>query len=281
MQPVDAWWRAVPAGMTRCARYCTLMFRRDVLNFLHCRLRPELYVEIGIRAGASLRYALPGTSVIGVDPSPRLSYRYPFRSRIFVETSDAFFDRKDIATIIHRPIDFGFIDGMHHFEYALRDFINIERYSAGAGVVVIDDPYPKTKEQAGREIASHGAWAGDVWRTIAALREMRRDLNVQTFDVGPTGMTIVSSLDPTSTVLNRDFDEISRRFAELPYSEDVVRDAVCPVAPRIDLLEKILPPPSRAFPPLGVAMAGRALRPPHPRSAVAWLRRNRAKLRPE
>src|ERR1700733_3093946 len=99
----------------------------QILRRIHQHLRPGTYVEIGIEAGDTLALAAPGTLVIGIDPRPRLSYPLAEGVRIFPSTSDEFFAQHDLsAELGRRPLDLSFIDGMHLFEFALRDFINLE-----------------------------------------------------------------------------------------------------------------------------------------------------------
>ncbi len=65
--------------------------------------------------------------------------------------------------------DLCFIDGMHLFEYALRDFMNVERCAAPGAIVVIDDIFPNHPAQGQRERRTR-AWTGDVWRLVETLR---------------------------------------------------------------------------------------------------------------
>ena len=45
-------------------------------------------------------------------------------------TSDDFFARPDAAEVLGGvPLDLAFIDGMHQFEYALRDFMHLEHWA--------------------------------------------------------------------------------------------------------------------------------------------------------
>src|SRR5690606_25190786 len=88
-----------------------------VLSRLHEHLRPRTYVEIGVFRGKSMQLVRPETTAIGVDPEPRLDAPLPPNARLFVETSDAFFERDVRAELGGLPVDFAFIDGMHRFEY--------------------------------------------------------------------------------------------------------------------------------------------------------------------
>ena len=99
-----------------------------ILERVQGHLRPRTYVEIGVAEGSSIRLAGPGTRAIGVDPKPHLKFELGPNVSIFAETSDAFFARHDLrAELGGLPVDLAFIDGMHHFEFALRDFFNLER----------------------------------------------------------------------------------------------------------------------------------------------------------
>jgi hypothetical protein len=46
-----------------------------------------------------------------------------------------------------------------------------------------------------------GWWTGDVWRTLWALRQYRPDLDITVLDAGPTGLVLITGLDPASTLL--------------------------------------------------------------------------------
>ena len=48
-------------------------------------------------------------------------------------------------------MDFAFIDGMHLFEFALRDFMNLERHCTPQSVIMVHDCYPTEREHAERE----------------------------------------------------------------------------------------------------------------------------------
>jgi predicted O-methyltransferase YrrM len=66
-------------------------------------------------------------------------------------TSDEYFSRPDpLALTGGQPFDLAFIDGLHLLEFALRDFINTERFSTPTSVIVFDDVLPRTVEEAAK-----------------------------------------------------------------------------------------------------------------------------------
>jgi hypothetical protein len=188
-----------------------------LLDRVQQTLRPRTYVEIGVRFGTSLQLALPGTTCVGIDPAAELRYPVPRRAEVFNMKSDDFFATHDLRDVLgSRPVDVAFIDGMHWFEFALRDFANIEAACSPGSVVFIHDCYPIDAASAARERATK-LWSGDVWKTILALRELRPDLDVVTLDAKPTGLAMVTGLDPMSTVLFDAMDATIERYMDVPY----------------------------------------------------------------
>jgi len=115
------------------------------------------------------------------------------------------------------PIDLAFIDGMHHFEFALRDFINIEKHCAPQSTILIHDCYPFDRFTAERE-RHITFWSGDAWRLMLALRKYRPDLQLHTVSAPPTGLGVARRLDPQSRVLEEKYHDIEREFLALDYS---------------------------------------------------------------
>lgn len=183
----------------------------ETLRLMHDRLAPNVYVEIGVRHGFSLALAHCET-IVGIDPQPELRVELPKQAHIAQMTSDAFFASSDCANVVSRPIDFAFIDGMHLFEFALRDFINIESRSSESSVIVFDDVFPNHPVQARRRRES-GVWTGDVWKILPCFLKYRPDLTLLTLDTRPTGLLIAANLDPRNDVLSRNWDAIVAEFA--------------------------------------------------------------------
>ncbi len=174
--------------------------RHEFLGELHRLLKPAVYLEIGVQTGRSLALALPGTYAIGVDPAPQISVPIDATLSLHPVTSDAFFAGPAGAMVGEMPIDLAFIDGMHLSEYALRDFMNVERHARpdGMTVAVFDDVLPYSADIAGR-IPLPGDWTGDVWRVDQVLAAYRPGLTRILVDVDPTGVLVVFGLDPART----------------------------------------------------------------------------------
>src|SRR5262249_42801751 len=152
------------------------------LRRIHARLRPDVYLEIGVRHGFSLALAQARVAV-GVDPLPELQAALGEQVRIVSATSDEFF-AGDPRALLSAPIDLAFIDGMHWFEFALRDFMNVERLASRNGAVIFDDVFPNHPLQAQRERQS-GVWTGDVWKILPCLRRYRPELDLILLDTNP------------------------------------------------------------------------------------------------
>lgn len=195
----------------------------DLLARTHQFLDPELYLEIGVHEGHSLAFVGPRTRVIGVDPEPKVAHATD-ATTIVAATSDDFFANPQLATVLGAPINFAFIDGLHHFDQTLRDFINVERWMARDGVVFVHDCHPIDEVTASRERTTV-LWSGDVWRMVVALRRYRPDLAVNTCTVEPTGMGVITGLDPTNDILEQHFEEIVDEMNALSFAE-LERDRV-------------------------------------------------------
>ena len=185
------------------------MTRHEFLAALHTLLKPKVYLEIGVQWGTSLDLADQTiTQAYGVDPDPLVD-----RFGLFRLTSDQFYEAvgDDGDEILGGPVDLGFIDGQHLVEYALRDFIGMERLCAPTGVIVFDDVLPRNQAEAARKQCP-GDWTGDVWRIDAILQRVRPDLDILLVDTAPTGTLVVSNLDPSNTALTDFAEEIASRW---------------------------------------------------------------------
>jgi len=189
-----------------------------VIERVHAHLRPRTYLEIGVARGDSIRLAGPDTRAIGVDPEPGVAFPLGPNVSIVAETSDAFFAGRDVrAQLGGLPVDLAFIDGMHQFEFALRDFMNIEALCAPSATILIHDVYPLDERTAARERVTQ-FWSGDIWRLVLLLRKHRPDLVVRTVAAAPTGLAVVRNLDPRSTYIHDRLDALVAEYLAVDFS---------------------------------------------------------------
>jgi hypothetical protein len=182
--------------------YMTLLAR------FHESLQPDAYLEIGVSTGASLELAQETTKAIGIDPHPRISQPIRARARLYPITSDEFFERYDLLhELAASRLPMAFIDGLHTFEQVLKDFINVERFADSRTVVLVHDCLPIARILATREPTTN-LWCGDVWKIVPILLKYRSDLNVNVIPTQPSGLALITNLDPTSTTLRDNFDQI-------------------------------------------------------------------------
>jgi Methyltransferase domain len=175
------------------------MTRHELLQGLHEKIRPQTYLEIGIRTGRSM--VLSRCRSIGVDPYFKIDNPIHCDVQLIKATSDDFFARdQPLAHFEGVPVDLAFIDGMHLSDFALRDFINIEPFMADTGVVVLDDVLPRNGLEAARDRKTE-PWTGDVYKVVEILRRRRPDLVVLLVNTAPTGTAVVIGVDQASTIL--------------------------------------------------------------------------------
>jgi len=197
--------------------------RHEFLGRLHERLRPRTYLEVGVSTGRSL--ALSSVPRVGIDPAYRITTELHGDVALARTTSDDYFATTDPKDRLGGPVELAFIDGMHVFEYALRDFINVEKHCRWSSVVVFDDMLPRNVDEAARDRHTL-AWTGDVFWVAEVLRRYRPDLTVLPVDTVPTGVVVVLGADPSSTVLQEHYQEILDHYVHddpQPVPEAVLR----------------------------------------------------------
>jgi hypothetical protein len=194
------------------------VLRHELLRALHARLRPRTYLEIGVNDGRSL--SLSRVRSVAIDPAFKVTSEIRADVDLVKGTSDEVFARPDpLQHLGGRSVDLAFIDGMHLAEFALRDFINVERFASPAGVIVLDDVLPRHVDEAARRRHTN-AWTGDVYKVPQALRRLRPDLVVLDVDTEPTGTCVVLLPDAGSRVLLDRYDELLAEMV-VPDPQDV------------------------------------------------------------
>lgn len=191
---------------------------REVLRAIHRALEPRSYLEIGVETGGTLALATSATRAVGVDPADYpLEQALPPGAEVVRETSDAFFAARTRESVFgDAAVDLAFIDGMHLFEFALRDFMNVESWCSPAGTVILHDCIPLAPVAAERERRTR-FWVGDTYKLVWALARHRPDLKLRTILTPPSGLVVIRRLDPASRTLAHDLAAIEREFAEFRY----------------------------------------------------------------
>ncbi|AUD02426.1 class I SAM-dependent methyltransferase [Spirosoma pollinicola] len=183
------------------------MDRLDVIQTLMRQKNLKNYLEIGVENG-HIFFRIKSTFKVAVDPkfifdaTRRLGKAiinpYNFNNQYFEKTSDAFFAQDAQRVFTAKKLQLALVDGMHEYQFALRDVENTLKYMQDDGVIIMHDCNPKTAGAAGRfEDWEVGEWNGDVWRTIIHLRSQRPDLTVFVLDFDQ-GLGIVTRKKPES-----------------------------------------------------------------------------------
>ncbi|MDB5231171.1 MAG: hypothetical protein JWN76_1976 [Chitinophagaceae bacterium] len=188
--------------------------RRQLVQQLLKKIGFNNYLEIGIFFGRVF-FHVNARNKIAVDPHFKFSRARLFkrrlkslsnmRAKLFEETSDVFFE-KHAASVLKKPLHVCLVDGMHEFEFALRDVLNCLEYLDKDGVIIMHDCNPPTAEH---EISFKeweadrfkNEWNGDVWKTIVYLRSVRRDLNIFVADCDH-GLGIITKRKPSVPALD-------------------------------------------------------------------------------
>lgn len=181
---------------------------------LHDRLMFDWYLEIGCRKGDS--FAPVRGKTIAVDPFFRVGLNIIGRKpalHVFQMTSDDFFATGFLARNDIR-LGLSFLDGMHLYEFLLRDFMQAEAASDPNGVILLHDCVPFGFDMTTRDLDNlpRGAWTGDVWKLIPILQTWRPDLTLTVLDCAPTALVCVTNLSPGNRVLADSHDDIRSAF---------------------------------------------------------------------
>ena len=214
----------------------------DFLSMLDRQLAPRAYLEIGTNMGASVeRFSC---DAVCIDPKllvERNVWAPRRRSFLFQMTADDFFRDENLRLYFPKGPDIAFLDGMHLFEYLLRDFINTERLCHAQSLILLHDCLPLNARMARRAYAAgdeaegeyRWAWTGDVWKILYAFKLFRPDLQVSILDCPPTGLVAVRRLSPASTALSSEYEEVMAQVGHLELDEAKL-DELWSLYPTID-----------------------------------------------
>jgi tetratricopeptide (TPR) repeat protein len=196
------------------------------LNFLKALHKNiyEGYFEIGTRTGASL--ALSNSPSVSIDPFFQLDTN-PVGNKdfclMFQETSDSFFENR-LSFLSGLKCQLAFIDGMHLFEYALRDFINLAKISSEKSLFLFHDPIPWTFEMTTRnykDLPRGAAWTGDIWKLVHIFIDVGMKDNVKLLSSDPSGLLAVLNPDKKFVyMLENNYDQICSEWLDVNLNGD-------------------------------------------------------------
>jgi hypothetical protein len=203
-------------GLFDCRGVPYIRFMQFVMQTLGSRC----YFEIGTDLGLSL--AGVTCKSVAVDPAFKVEANVIGEKDVcmfFQMPSDRFFRDYSLSQLLGGPFDVAFLDGLHVFEFLLRDFMHTEKHGRTSSIVFLHDCLPFNFAMARRRpllpgAKSPGIWTGDVWKLVPILRKCRPDLRIHALDCFPTGLIMVTGLDPKSRVLDDNYFGIVEEFAE-------------------------------------------------------------------
>jgi hypothetical protein len=164
--------------------------RLSVIKSLIKNKKLKNYLEIGVFNG-HVFFRVPSTSKVAVDPEFRFdawrklgkAFVNPTNvfNQYFETTSDDFFASVAPGLYAKQKVQLALVDGMHQYEFALRDVENTLKVATDDVVIILHDCNPPTKQAAStfEEWKSNKyayQWNGDVWKAIVHLRSLRNDL---------------------------------------------------------------------------------------------------------
>lgn len=203
------------------------MIRCHDLNYvrffrrLHSAVLVDWYMEVGCRTGRILRNSRSKT--IAVDPFSQIDSNAIGAKAAFhavQTTSDDFWSSGFLAKNDIK-VSLAFLDGMHLMEFLLRDIIAAEAAADPSGALILHDCCPYTIAMTTRDLDNLplGSWTGDVWKLIPILQRFRPDLKITALGCMPTGLVILTGLDPGNTELTRNYDQILADYQTLTLAE--------------------------------------------------------------
>ncbi|MDA9823678.1 hypothetical protein N9C56_14485 [Paracoccaceae bacterium] len=136
----------------------------------------------------------------------------------FQEKSQSFFER-DLVDLPSLRCELGFIDGMHLFEYALQDFINLTRMSTPGALFLFHDVMPWSFEMTTRDhktLKKSAPWVGDIWKLIPIFIEAGMKDFISVLTSAPSGLIAVTNPgEQLTNNLIEKFDEIFSKWKNI------------------------------------------------------------------
>ena len=229
--PWETIWMALAPHFESSERKVTATSRQahtgiNYLQFigkLHSVFKPKSYFEIGTAKGKSLQLAQ--CDAVAVDPQFQFDAGCAGTRRrtiLIQQTSDEFFRDDSLRNYFRSGVDFAFLDGMHLFEFLLRDLMHVSRFLRPNSIVVMHDCLPLTEHMALREQKKSDStepmanwWTGDVWKIIYVVKKYMPKVAMTCFDCPPTGLIALTNAKGVGAELEDRYFEIVAEFMNM------------------------------------------------------------------
>ncbi len=96
--------------------------------------------------------------------------------------------------------------------------MNVEAHSRRNTVIAVHDCSPVDAFTSTRERRT-SFWTGDSWRLVPCLNKYRPDLRMLTLAAPPSGLALITHLDPDSVSLVDHYDRSVAEFNELSFDQ--------------------------------------------------------------
>lgn len=155
----------------------------EFLTFLAKWIKPESYLEVGVRNGKCLKAISPMCKkCYGVDIN-FTEKEFDDNVVLFEMSSDDFFEsNKDLK------FDFVFIDGDHKKEQVLQDFINVSDQLIEDGFICLHDTYPYDNK------LTDNKYCSNAWEAMLEIKKnYLNNWEILTLPFNP-GLTIMKKM---------------------------------------------------------------------------------------
>ena len=189
------------------------------LDAFHQKLAPKHYLEIGIASGGSLARIASKTHAIGIDPAFNIQHTIQAPVRLYRETSDAFFEKRDPIELFGGSIDLSFVDGLHTFDQTFRDIVNVGRSAHDKTIILVHDVAPLHEAVARRDRITN-FWTGDVWKIGWMIKQLLPYTEIKTIPTYPSGLLILKGIarnDQAKNIDKKTWATLEKDVMERPF----------------------------------------------------------------
>ena len=170
----------------------------EFLSFMAKWIKPESYLELGVRAGGNF-YSIASHCKVACGVDINLSQmQCPILSNMVLveKTTDEFFTSLDSDTFF----DMIFIDADHKSESVIKDFINASKFIIDDGFIFLHDTYPCNKKMI------DPYFLNDCYKAALHIKNnFMDDFEMVTLPFNP-GLTIIKKMKRNKQIITEDIE---------------------------------------------------------------------------